>query len=321
MNHRTALGLVLIVMFSIGHASAHDAELWDLKSYELPDGKLDLARLQRDYKIRKTSVSRKSSVQFDAVSTNWRAQAPVVSSPAPAIISKAEISPPIAPPPTTSFTFLLRKDFTDINLFSAPISNQSATGAQFSLTRDLVAHSTTWMADATVAAAYTYFVQDIRNPFIGVTVAPYVTLDRNIYSATPSQNVDEKTFGISGEIGAKSLLFPNKSDYLRISAAAMEDDVKGTTVAHAAVEWLPTYTWAAGTLPGTFMNYNFTPEVEAQFDSTNASGKTILFSNQQELPSTRTAGDALVQSRSARQWCARRLSETLLWNRDVPLVG
>ena len=163
-------------MFSIGHASAHDAELWDLKSYELPDGKLDLARLQRDYKIRKTSVSRKSSVQIDAVSTNWRAQAPVVFLACSRYYIKGgNFSSHCSTSDDELYVFAAQGFHGHKSIFGAhfkPICNWCA----ILLTRDLVAHSTTWMADATVAAAYTYFVQDIRNPFIGVTVAPYVTL-------------------------------------------------------------------------------------------------------------------------------------------------
>lgn len=271
-------GAALLAFTLLGTRALSAGELWDLKSYEMPNGKLDLQRLQRDYQNNQNALTKKIAAPVTANVSAWRAIPPTAPVTTP-LVSKAEISPPA---PTTSLIFLLRKDFTDINLFSAPISNQSATGAQFSLTQDAIARNTTWMADGTAAVAYTYFVEDIRNPFIGVTVAPYVTAHRDIYSATPSQNVDQVTSGISGEIGAKSPFFPNRSDYLRGSAAEMQDYIKATTVTHGQLEWLPTYTWVAGTIPGTFLNYNFTPELESQFDSTNAPGKTILFSGQKD---------------------------------------
>jgi len=195
------------------------------------------------------------------------------------IIAKA--TPSFSPPPTTSFTVLLRKDFSDITLFTSPTPTKNATGAEFSLTRDLIANNTTWLADATVAAAYSYLNEDIRQQFIGVAVAPYVMIDRQINSTVASQNVDQRTLGVSGEVGFRNLLLGG-SDYLRGSGAEMVDNIKATTVTHGAVEWLPTYTWLAAGVPGTYANYNFTPEVEAQFDSTNQRGKTILFSGQQD---------------------------------------
>jgi hypothetical protein len=263
---------LLIVAGTTNALATEKANLLNLKSYELPDGTLDLARLQQDYQKQRIGGPTKSK---QSTSSN---AFPVKSAALPA-------HPISAPPaPVTSLKFLLRKDFPDIGLFSAPVSNASADGAAFTWTRNDITHDTEWAANGTAAVAYSYFVEDIRSPLIGITVAPYVTLNRDIHSNTSSKNTDEKTFGVAGEFGWQGLFLPGKSDYLRGSVAAVQDDILGTTVGHGALEWLPVWIWDLtwGTIPGTFLNYNFTPEVEAQFDSTTAAGKTLLFSGQQQ---------------------------------------
>lgn len=194
----------------------------------------------------------------------------------------APITTRAAPPPTTSLKFLLRKDFADIGLFAAPSPTKGADGAEFSLTQDRIANDTTWSADATAAVAYTYFVEDPRATLIGVTLAPYIKVNREIHSNKVDDNVDTKTFGISGEIGFRNRLFGRGSDYFRGRFAVVQDDARNSTIAHGTAEWLPTYLWDARTIPGTFINYNFTPELKVQYDSATESGKTLLFSGRQD---------------------------------------
>lgn len=272
MSLKTSIAYCLWVAVSIGSAKADD--LWNLQRYELPNGQLDLKKLQQDYQAKKTQGvgQQQSSAKPPAKhSTTVGALSQTAAAP----------KPPAPPPPTTNFNFLLRKDFSDISLFSSPVDDKTADGAQFAWTQDQIAKVTTWTGTATAALAYTYFVEDIRNPFIGITIAPYLTVNREI-STTAKQDVDTATFGLAGEVGRRSALFPNGSDYLRASGAAVDDELANTTVAHGALEWLPTYTWVAGTIPGTFLNYNFTPEIEADYDSTTVPNKTLLFSGKQE---------------------------------------
>jgi hypothetical protein len=185
------------------------------------------------------------------------------------------------PPSDTSLMFLLRKDFADVSLLSAPTPTAKASGAEFSYTRDNVAKDTTFAGTGLVAVAYSYLNGDIHDPFIGVTVAPYVSFNRELHSNKVSNNVDTKTLGISGEVGFQNAVFDG-SDYVRGRAAAVSDDILGSTNVSTTVEWLPTYAWVAGSVPGTYLNFNFMPEMKLQYDNTTAAGKTMRFSGQSE---------------------------------------
>lgn len=198
----------------------------------------------------------------------------------------------VAPEPTSSLKFLLRKDFEDIRLFSDIVSNADAEGAEFSLSRDAIKKDTTWTADAIAALAYTYTVEDIHSTFMGWTIAPYVRVNRELHSKNIDDNVDSTTLGLSGEVGFRNRLF-GMSDHLRGSVAVLRDNVNAVDVTHASAEWIPYYLSRFGTIPGTFINYNFISEVKAEYDSTTATGKTLLFSGRQE--SLRVGPEATVR--------------------------
>lgn len=197
-------------------------------------------------------------------------------------VAETPIDPNAAPQPVTSLKFLLRKDFADVNLFAAPQSDASASGAEFSYSRDNIAKDSTWAGTGLVAIAYSYFVEDIYSPFVGWTIAPYVSFNRAIHSNKISDNVDTSTLGISGEVGWQNPVFINGKDYVRGRFAVVRDDVLNSTNASGVIEWLPTYAWFAGTLPGTLLVYNFTPEAMIQYDSTTTPGKTLMFSGRKE---------------------------------------
>jgi hypothetical protein len=187
----------------------------------------------------------------------------------------------IPPPPDTSFTFFLRKDFEDIGLLGKPTPTAKAGGAEFTYTRDNIAKDTTFAGTGTVAVAYNYLNGDIYDRFIGISIAPYFSFNREIHSRKLDDNVDTKTLGIAGEIGFQNSIFDG-SDYVRGRTAAVSDDIVGSTNVSATVEWLPTYAWLAGTVPGTYLNFNFMPELKAQYDSTTAADKTLAFSGGRE---------------------------------------
>jgi hypothetical protein len=266
----SSLAVLIAISFVV---RANGAEgLWNLKAYERPDGSLDVQKLQRDYEARRQRAAAPDLPKEKASVKRLSSESRVV---------RTSAGQTFVQPPTTSLTFLLRKDFTDVGLFSDPIDNKSADGAQFAWSRDRIANVSTWTGNATAAVAYSYLIEDIRNPFIGVTIAPYVTVNREV-STVKSQDTNVATFGISGEIGRRNYFFRNGADYLRGSGAAVEDEIARTTIAHGSLEWLPTYMWIAGSVPGTYLNYNFTPELEAQYDSTTVSHQTLLFSGKQQ---------------------------------------
>lgn len=206
--------------------------------------------------------------------------------------SKTKTHNLIAPEPTTSLKFILRKDFEDIRLFSNIVPNADAEGAEFSVTRDNIKRDTTWSADALAALAYIYTVENIHSTFMGFAIAPYVRINREIHSTLIDNNVDTTAFGLSGEVGFRNRLF-GSSDHLRGRMAVVRDGLTSAEMVHATGEWIPYYLSRFGTIPGTFINYNFIPEVKAQYDSTTASGKIIQFSGRSE--SLRVGPEATVR--------------------------
>jgi hypothetical protein len=272
-------GAAILLAVTIGADAAHACDridACDLRAYVDKTEFEEFKNYMRDFK---NKSSRRPSPQR---STSTTVKSTNKVSAAASAASAPPVSAYVAPPPTTSLIFLLRKDFADIGLFSAPSPTKGADGAEFSLTRDKIANDTTWSADATAAVAYTYFEEDISTTFIGAAIAPYVKLNREIHSNNLDHNLDAKTVGVSGEVGFRNRLLGRGADYFRGRFAVIEDDVRSTTIGHGTAEWLPTYLWDARTIPGTFINYNFTPELKVQYDSTTERGKTLLFSGRQE---------------------------------------
>jgi hypothetical protein len=182
--------------------------------------------------------------------------------------------------------FYLRKDFEDVNLFSAitPTSSEDAVGASISWTRDAISRDTTWSADGIVAVAYSFINQQVGTPFKGIALGTYFGATREIHSKNTSDNVDVKKFGISGEVGWRNPIFTNRSDYVRGSFSGKQDDIAGTDIANAKLEWMPTWLWDNRTIPiGAFgLTYNFTPEFIMQYDRVNDPKKIVAFSGGRE---------------------------------------
>lgn len=105
---------------------------------------------------------------------------------------------------------MLRSSFTDVWLFDKRkgLSDiEDSEGAQFSYADDRIAQNRTWTAHAMGAVVFQYlhdrYPKDDRLNFIGLSVAPFVQIDR-ISNSSPKaivNNVDEVSFGGSSEIG------------------------------------------------------------------------------------------------------------------------
>jgi hypothetical protein len=184
-----------------------------------------------------------------------------------------------------SVRFYLRKNFEDISLFSAPKSTADADGAEFSWARDRIANDTTWAADGTVAVSYsltpTYL---LSSDFRGIAVAMYASATRELHSTKRENNVDVKQFGMSGEVGWYDHALSG-SHYLRGSGSFKQDDIKGASVGHGRLEYLPIWLWdrmhSYLSLGPATLVYNLRPELLAQYDTVMEGNKTILFSDKQ----------------------------------------
>ena len=59
-------GAALLAFTLLGTRALSAGELWDLKSYEMPNGKLDLQRLQRDYQNNQNALTKKIAAPVTA---------------------------------------------------------------------------------------------------------------------------------------------------------------------------------------------------------------------------------------------------------------
>lgn len=263
----------MLVPLAAGTSSACERiESCDLRKY--------MTKAQFDQFRRGLEADKKKQVQRIAGSNPPEVESPVLGGFQPSVW-RPRPKGTVPPPPDQSLIFLLRKDFEDIGLLSRPTPTAKAGGAEFSYTRDNVARDTTFAGTGTIAVAYNYLNGDIYDRFIGITVSPYVSWNRELHSKKIDDNVDTKTLGIAGEVGFQNGIFDG-SDYVRGRAAGISDDILGSTNVSATLEWLPTYAWLAGSVPGTYLNFNFMPEVKVQYDRTTAAGKVLAFSGRNE---------------------------------------
>jgi hypothetical protein len=279
--YRKVTGALLLAA-SVCPISVHACEFNEMKScnlteYASPSEFEALKQYLRDFK--KKRERRRAGPDRAPPKPSLGAMAKSTKAPP---VAETPFNPNVAPEPTTSLKFFLRKDFADVSLFASPQPDAAASGAEFSFARDNIAKDSTWAGSGLVAVAYSYLVEDISSPFVGWTIAPYASFNREIHSSKISDNVDTSTLGISGEVGWRNPVFTKGKDYVRARFSAVRDEVLNSTNASGTLEWLPTYAWFAGTIPGTLLVYNFTPEGMVQYDSTTTAGKTLLFSGRQE---------------------------------------
>jgi len=198
------------------------------------------------------------------------------------ITSSASIDlPPPAAKPRTDFVWFVRKDLADVGLFSKPTPNAEAEGAELSWSRNNITRDTIWQVDGLFAVAYTYLNQDY-SPFIGVTIAPYLKVNRELHSALSAadNNADTITVGGSGEIGFN---MPKRgANYFRAHWSETEDHIANSRVSQVGLEWIPTYLRLHREIPGTYLTYNLNPELRVDYDRRSDGLTPIGFSGLNE---------------------------------------
>ena len=152
---------------------------------------------------------------------------------------------PLPPVYLTNFYPMLRNSFSDVWLFDKRVGVSDiadAEGAQFSISDDRVAQNRSWSAHAMGAIVFQYmhdrYPRDGSFNFIGLSIAPYVQIDR-ITNSNPKaavNNVDQIAYGGSAEIGFD--IGPG-ANYFRVRGSGVEDRVAGTTAGSFVGEWIP----------------------------------------------------------------------------------
>lgn len=199
--------------------------------------------------------------------------------PIPPQLPASQSSPPLTPSPpayVTNIYPLLRSSFNDVWLFDKRkgVSDiADAEGAQLSFADDRIAQNRTWTAHAMGAVVFQYlhdrYPKDNSFNFIGLSVAPYVQIDR-ISNSNPRaavNNIDQLTFGGSTEIGFD--LGPG-SNYFRLRGAGIDDRIAGTSSGSAVLEWIPIIDGLLNSpreFAGIPVSFMFGPELKARYDN------------------------------------------------------
>ncbi len=195
-------------------------------------------------------------------------------------------------------TFLLRQNFSDIQLFDCASKVATAKGAEFSWSNDRVARDEAWTVNGMAAVAVSVRGDLSENTgrigFMGATLAPYVQLNRETHSANTQKNTDTTIYGVSLEVGLDASALGRH--YLRTSLSGVDDQIKNTNFFHAKFEWIPANkAICVGTACGVFASeqlsaspgmpqlmYRFSPEFKIQYDNALESSKPILFSGKDQ---------------------------------------
>ena len=240
----------------------------DAQSKSLSRAGLDA--MSRDPSYQKCIASTSSSL-----TTTYLAAAtkPSTEKSAAAAAQPAGTVPPLPPAIMTSTTWLLRQGFNDIWLFNDPSKTAEAQGATFSYTSDRVAQNNSWTVHAMGSVVFQYYNNRYGAPdafnFIGLSLAPYVQIDRITNSNLSAQknNVDEITSGGSAEAGFDML---GGANYFRLSGAGVDDQIANKTSGLAELEWIPVYrnlyfNFPFG-LPNIPVIFVFGPELKVRYD-------------------------------------------------------
>ena len=277
----TALPIAISIQ---AHAQSDDLTSV-LSKYAKPDGSLDLQRLQADYQTQRSQAAKRASVSQPPSSLAAAAAAPKPP-------TRTSIPPSNAPDPTkpiSDFAFAIRQNFADVGLFDPQRINSvlDSHGAIVSWTRDSVAHNTLWSVNGVATAVWGVYhdYSDTPNPkIIGISLAPYVQIDRNLNSNTKlvSKNVDTDTFGGTAEIGIDNFL-GDGIHFFRDSLGVVDENIKSTRTISNVFEWLPEYSELCihypCKVPGVPMLFRLDPELKVQYDSTTGAHDILAFSN------------------------------------------
>lgn len=180
---------------------------------------------------------------------------------------------------STKVYSLLRRDFTDVLIFTNPAAAlpvAEAEGAQLAISGDRIANNTAWSVNGMAAVVLQHISNRFPEPgepgphLIGVSVAPYAKVERVSNSNPKAQknNLDTLTTGGFTEIGLDML---GGQHYFRLKGALVEDRISDKTTAAAVFEWIPIYSsLKIGTPTSLFgmpIVYRLNPELKVRYDS------------------------------------------------------
>lgn len=137
-----------------------------------------------------------------------------------------------------SAQLLIRQDFSDIHLFSAPLPADQVEGAEFSWSDDNVAGDTAWTANGMVGLVASWG-GDTAKPgslsVMGTSLAMFLKADHEEHSL-PGLDHDAYAYGGSFEIGVDTYDFG--THYIRYTGSRHLDRIDDKDAYQSMVEWL-----------------------------------------------------------------------------------
>jgi hypothetical protein len=239
-----------------------------------PESQPDWAAISRDYAAKRFRTGCHPEYAVQPVAARKLSLAN-----AQAVPAAAAVVPVSSSPATSDFIWLVRKDFADVGIFAKPDSNKDADGAEIAWSRNNITQDNIWQVDGLFALAYSYRTNDYSSSFIGVSIASYLKVNKELHSAASASdsNNDALTAGGSAEFGFNSPFFRG-ADYLRARWSETQDNIAGTRTSQIAGEWIPTYLRINREIPGLFLTYNFRPEARVEYDTRSEGAMPIGFS-------------------------------------------
>jgi hypothetical protein len=184
---------------------------------------------------------------------------------------------------------LLRHDWNDIGIIAGkqcPDTVDKATGAKISFTNDRVANNEIWSVYGTAALIYNSITGNTANQITpyDTSAGAYVTVNRLTNSSTSQakNNADTLAYGGVGELGFAT---STGADYFQVRGGGVQDNIKGTTAAHIAGEWLPVYYPLHIHEPFTLVDNlaaRFDPAFLVQYDRATGNNQLLGFNNRPE---------------------------------------
>jgi len=256
-----------------------------------------LERLRHDPKLRAKAAAVLAKPAEGGATTRRSVEARAIATPAVASAQLLATNPNPERSDCGGWSFHLRQDFEDLELYDCPGPAKKAAGAQVSFTDDLAKGNRIWAVNGTAAVVYT----SLKDPLewwqpTYVNLGAYGSVNRTFDSgaAFSTSDVDKTGYGGFAQLGFITTRYFN--NYLRLRGGGAEDRLKGISSTNITFEYLPAYKpwyvhWPAPI--GFGYSVRVDPSLFASYTSVAGDGQILALNNRAEA--LRTGAQASVR--------------------------
>lgn len=188
------------------------------------------------------------------------------------------------------WSYLLRQDFEDFDLYECPGPAKKAAGAQISFTDDLAKGNRIWAVNGSAAVVYT----SLKDPLewwqpTYVNLGAYGSVNRvfNSGAAFSTSDVDKIGYGGFAQLGF--LTTREFNNYFRLRGGGAEDHLKGISSTNVTFEYLPAYRPWNVHFPvpiGFGYSIRVDPSLFASYSSVTGDGQILALNSRTEAVRT-----------------------------------